>query len=247
MSKKRVLIYPYSMKSEGAKLLAEEMDVYRATGKGNYANAVLINWGNVPRKNCRKIINAHADRAVNKLRFFDRMRNALEPPRIPAYTSSRQVAQGWLQGGHSVVVRAVLDGSRGEGISIIEPSPGASIPAAPLYTKYSPKSGEYRVHIVGGRVIHLQKKVKERGSATHQVRNAANGYFYTSNCSDVPSDVATQALKAFKALGVDFAAFDVIYSKRTQQATVLEANTAPGIEGITVTKYAKALKDLANK
>jgi len=48
------------------------------------------------------------------------------------------------------------------------------------------------------------------------------------------------ALAAVSALGLDFGAVDIIYNEHENQYYVLEVNTAPGLEGTTVEKYAEA-------
>ncbi|MNY81884.1 hypothetical protein D3C86_2236870 [compost metagenome] len=49
---------------------------------------------------------------------------------------------------------------------------------------------------------------------------------------------------AVNALGLDFGAADVIWNDHRKQAFVLEVNTAPGLTGTTLEKYAKALKEI---
>ena len=46
--------------------------------------------------------------------------------------------------------------------------------------------------------------------------------------------------------GLTFGAIDVIWNEHQQKAFVLEINTAPGIEGTTVEKYAAKFRNLAS-
>jgi D-alanine-D-alanine ligase-like ATP-grasp enzyme len=43
------------------------------------------------------------------------------------------------------------------------------------------------------------------------------------------------------AINLSFGAADIIYSRKKNAAFVLEVNTAPGIEGLTVLDYANAI------
>jgi glutathione synthase/RimK-type ligase-like ATP-grasp enzyme len=190
------------------------------------------------------------ERVVNKLHFFrDMAENHTgipreNGPRIPEWTTEIETARSWARDGRRVVVRRLLSAHEGRGIEIH--TEADAIPSAPLYTKYIPKDGEYRIHIVAGQVIDVQKKVLRadipRDTADRTIRNTANGYVFARNNIQVPPDVQAQALLAMQASGLDFAAADVIWNERRQQAFVLELNTAPGIVGTTVRNYATALR-----
>jgi len=56
--------------------------------------------------------------------------------------------------------------------------------------------------------------------------------------------VVEQASLAIAALGLDFGAVDIIWNNHYQLATVLEVNTAPGLEGQTITDYANYFRGL---
>ena len=56
----------------------------------------------------------------------------------------------------------------------------------------------------------------------------------------------TIAVNAVKALGLDFGAVDIIYNEKENQYYVLEVNTAPGLEGTTLIKYAERFSKLWN-
>ncbi|MNY63636.1 hypothetical protein D3C86_2006230 [compost metagenome] len=49
---------------------------------------------------------------------------------------------------------------------------------------------------------------------------------------------------AVNAIGLTFGAVDVIWNEYRHQAYVLEVNTAPGLTGTTLEKYAEAFRGL---
>jgi D-alanine-D-alanine ligase-like ATP-grasp enzyme len=80
-----------------------------------------------------------------------------------------------------------------------------------------------------------------------KVRNHAGGFIYSHQNIEVPHDVIEQALFAYYETGLDFGAVDVIWNEREGKAYVLEINTAPGLEGTTLTKYKEAITELCEK
>lgn len=250
-------IYSYNRFSEGAKLLAETMGIKRIKHSNSRfrpsANKTVINWGcgkEGPLQAltpCRILNdNGRVRMASNKLAYFSSLIEQPDAPRIPEWTTDQAVAREWNAAGCLVVARTVLNGHSAEGLVLIEPNtPPEAFTAAPLYTKYVKKLSEWRVHIVAGNVIDVQKKLKkvdfneeERDS---RIRNLANGYIFAREFDDLPDDVIEQANRAFNCSGLDFGAIDVIYNRHLNQAFVLEINTAPGLCGTTLEKYAEAL------
>lgn len=252
-----VFLYSYNRFSEGAKALADAMGIKRIKhGNSRFrpgANKKVINWGcgstdlfqilgdniiNIPQsvRNCG-----------NKLKFFQIMSHEMldeeDKPRLPEWTTDAAVAQSWSAAGSLVVARTILNGHSAAGLVII--NPGDPWTEAPLYTKYVKKQDEYRVHIVNGRVIDVQKKAKRRdfeGEHNHQVRNLANGYIYMREGVVAPDDVLEQAKRGMACSGLDFGACDVLWNNHFQQAYLLEINTAPGLTGSTLTAYAEAFR-----
>ena len=114
---------------------------------------------------------------------------------------------------------------------------------APLYVKYVPKKDEYRVHLgkVGDEVnviaVQQKKRRLDHDEPNWKVRNHANGFVYAREGVDPPAGVLGVAVDGLLRSGLDFAAFDVIFNEHQQKAYVLEANTAPGLEGQTLDDY----------
>jgi Inositol 1,3,4-trisphosphate 5/6-kinase ATP-grasp domain len=258
----KIYLKPYSIDSQSAKLLSEETGWKRLRSEGSRfiggPNKVIINYGKseTSEQTCRcKIVNSYEDVSVcsNKKLFFERIfANSAAAPFIPPFTSSFDTAKEWMLNKAIVVARATLSGHSAEGLSIMQPDDISSwSTGCPLYTRYIPKKDEYRVHIVGGEIIDVQRKAlkpvegpenaQERPQVNWRVRNLANGFVYARQDVALPEAVKVAALAVANVSGLDFGAYDVIYNKKDDKAYVLEVNTAPGLAGTTVKNYAAAL------
>lgn len=246
-----MFIYAHNAASEGAKALALALNVKRikhtnSTFKPS-PRKTIINWGssNIPAefRVCR-ILNLPGQIALasNKLKFFEHVDNS--DVRIPEFTTDIQIARRWQQEGFEVCERHSLTGHSAEGLRFV--APGVDIQRAPLYTKYVPKKEEYRVHFMNGEILFTQQKKRRLDVADENVnwkiRNHDNGFIYARENVEVPADVHAQARATIERLGLDFGAIDIIYVKKSQQAYVLEVNTAPGLEGQSVQDYAESFK-----
>jgi len=250
----KLFVYPYNQGSKSAGLLAKELGTRRLKRVGSKVKdnneIAIVNWGSgaCPFK-VAKVINAPTKVAVssNKLKTFQVLEGNKEV-RIPPFTTDLEVAKSWITDKNwKVAVRSLLNANGGRGLSIA--STVQELSKAPLYVRYVPKAGEYRVHVVNGVVIRCQKKVMPRGKVPQgewAIRNHENGFiFQLARGGDVPDkQVFDQAIAACAALGLDFGGVDVIWNEASGKAYVLEVNTAPGIEGGTVTAYANAFKDM---
>lgn len=253
-----VFIYSWNERSEGAKALADEMGIKRIKHEGSRFRGnprkTVINWGNgrdLPEEILRcRVLNPWdcVHRVSNKLHFFNLMSAPeVESPRIPEYTTDAAAAREWINEGKLVCIRRVLQGSGGEGLSIVGPDNIGDFVAAPLYVKYVKKINEYRIHVVNGQIIDEQRKAKRsdfEGERNTQIRNLANGYIYAREGFETPEDVKVQALRAMTASGLDFGAVDVIFNRNEDQAYVLEINSAPGLTGTTLVNYANAFRGM---
>lgn len=211
----------------------------------------LINWGNsnppvdvggVP---INKYFNSFAgvSLASNKLRTFQALEK-VDGVRIPEFTTSGDTAKQWLVAGVAVVCRTKLTGHSGDGI-VLANGKEASLPAAPLYVKYIKKQKEFRIHVAFGEVIDVQEKrqrkdLSEDFIVDYKVRNHHTGWVYCREDIQEPEEMRAMAIATVRALGLDFGAVDVIWNEKANQCFVLEVNTAPGLEGTTVEKYAEA-------
>ena len=217
---------------------------------------LVINWGNnsvekihttlipgSPSLNCG-ITNGQLNvvSATNKLGFFNSMKEAM-PDCIPEYTESREEAKAWVSDGDTVVVRKLLNASSGKGIQIADSC--EEVVPAPLYVKYIKKQDEYRVHVFAGEVIDVQRKMRSTDVADEdvnwQVRNHDNGFIFGRDGIEPPAGIEEMCKKCITSLGLDIGAVDVIYNKKADKMYILEVNTAPGLTGTTLEKYAAAI------
>ncbi len=250
MTTSKIVIIPYSMASKSAKALQEALGCWRVH-KRNSANIPsdynVINWGaggnfsglNKP---------ANVSLAVNKISTL-KIISENGAVRTPAWTTNKEWAKAWVTQGDTVLCRTRTNGHSGQGIVIAKRV--VDLVDAPLYTKYIHKDKEFRIHVFDGKVIDQRQKVPSTDG-----RPVGDGYICTHNngyvfkFAEAPSDAHTQAINAVKALGLDFGAVDVVVEAVrgtggigiSYKAYVLEVNTAPGLTGTTIQRYADAIK-----
>lgn len=246
------MIYTYNSNSKSAKLLSNALGVKRIKRANSRFkprhHETVINWGcsSVPMglEVCN-VINKpeRVGIASNKLRFFRFM--AGKDVRTPDFTVDKELVE--LDGSSKIrwVARHELSGHSGSGIELIH-GDCQEIPNAPLYVKYIPKSHEYRVHVINGKVIDVQRKARSSRVADEDVnwsvRTHSTGFIFARNEGhEPPEDVKVQGLRAVNELGLDFGAVDVVYQEKSFSAFVLEVNTAPGLTGQTLDNYAREL------
>lgn len=254
-----MFIYAHNENSQGANNLAKELKVKRIKHeKSAFVGAstkTVINWGSstIPPEVAKCRVLNHPTvlkKCTDKLRFFKKMYEAEGGPRIPKFTSSATQAAQWvLEEGKVIVARTILNGSGGAGIKFIEANKPNSFVQAPLYVEYVKKKDEYRVHFVGNKIVDYQRKALRQGApnpdnVNWRVRNLENGFVYIRGGVELPDDVKLQAERTIAAAGLDFGAIDIIYNAEQNKAYVLEVNTAPGLQGETVTTYANAFNEL---
>lgn len=245
----RFRVIPYRRGSRGATNLSRALGGALLRLEGSTfrprPDDVLINWGNTTFRAPvgGRLLNEPEQivRASNKLRFFQLLTEARLQGIIPEWWTDMAAIP---DNAFPVVCRTVLAGHSGEGIVIANNR--AELVRAPLYTKYVKKQREFRIHLGDNgedlpQVISYQQKRRSRDvpddQVNWQVRNHQNGFIYARDNVVVPDRVLTVARSAFSATGLDFGAVDVIYNEREGRAYVLEVNTAPGLEGQTLTDY----------
>jgi len=208
---------------------------------------VVLYYGGIDRLQYQEhaTINANRDQAQNKLRAFEAF--AAANLSTVEWTTDPTVALTW----NIIVGRRTLTGHSGQGIFIHDKNDGGGevLPPAPLYTKYQKKTYECRVHVFNGKVIDAQIKRKrttnaEEAQTDPYVRNIHTGWVYCREDFTLPEAGANLAIQAVAAVGLDFGAVDLIYNKHHNKFYLLEINTAPGLEGTTLTNYIKEIKNV---
>lgn len=250
----RVKLFSHNVSSASSKALADALGIVRLRHKDSKfvpkKDDVVINWGHAGTAlrdfNCRILNDPSCIRNTsNKLSFFNN--SGPEDSRkykIPPFTTSKETVIEWLKDGKDVIARTELNGHSGKGIVVI--SKVEDIVDAPLYTMYIPKKQEYRVHIIGGKVVDIQQKIKDpnKNVTSWFVRNHDSGFIFVRNNIKPESIVIDYALEAVANFELDFGAVDVIYNSIRKEAYVLEINTTPGMENTTIESYVSGFKSL---
>jgi hypothetical protein len=248
----RVLLRPYNMRVSAARKLAHLLGGQRILPEGSRwrprDDDFVINWGNSSTENIgagtwAEVLNRpeYVATAIDKRSCL----RALDEAGVPCvpFTTEQATAQGWSNAGRTVYARRRALSFGGKGIEVCPPR--STVPEAPLYTMKFGAVREYRVHVVLGRVIDSQQKRRRNGVDKSPVRSYANGYIYARKGVEVPENVLASAVNALSALNLDFGAVDVLVKESGEHA-ILEVNSAPGIEGTTLSRYAAAFQGLIN-
>lgn len=211
--------------------------------------AFVINFGGgalpFPRRSDLRIFNPPESvaKSANKLTTFQLLQKA-DVPSV-RWTVDKNEALQWLQKGHKTLARLSLSSSGGRGIKVCESA--EQLLAAPLWTRYFPKTHEFRIHVVDGKAIDLtEKKLRaelkdKRAGEISLIRSHDNGWVHAHGDISLSSPADLEKLKvlavsACRALGLDFGAVDILASltvdnpRRLTKAVVCEVNSAPGIE-----------------
>lgn len=257
-------ILPYKNGSTGANDLAKALGVKQIKREGSKfkgsEDKLVINWGSSTSTDevdkCTVLNKPMAvATATNKLSCFTAIYNAMTrgevSSNIPRFWTRKSDSKLYIQGKHKVVCRQTLTGHSGEGIVIA--STLEELVDAPLYVQYIPKKREYRVHVFGGVVVDVQRKARDHAipdeQVNWQVRNHQNGFIYVrdEDISSIPPNIMSYSLGAIQAVGLDFGAVDVVYNESSDNAVVLEINTAPGLSGVTLEGYKQRFAEHAQQ
>lgn len=243
----KIFVYPYRSGSKSARRLAEALGAKRIKLLNSKfkesPSKVVLNWGS---SSCPyECLNDSSAVSVASDKLLSLKQLSLSGVSVPEWTTDRQIASGWITEGHTVVCRGKLNGSSGEGITLVS-DPLCELPFVPLYTKYTKKKDEYRVHVFDGRVIDVQRKMRKKDIPDNEVdwkvRNLAGGFIFGREGVDPSDKVLETSVSAVNSLGLLFGAVDI--GDHTEEGSrVYEVNTAPGLEGSTVDSYVKAIRE----
>lgn len=252
-----VKIFPYNLGSEGANALAKGLGVLRIKKDGNFVlrnGTTIINWGNskfpifrTTRRNPMPMYTCLNNEgqvalAINKIEALQ----CLEKygVSIPQYALTKAEANAFLNDNGIVVCRTRINAKGGAGIVLARTA--EELVDAPLYTKHIRHKHEYRVHVVGNRVIDFAQKKKRAGTEPDVLVRSHGDWIFARDNVVLPDDAAVQAINAVRALGLDFGAVDIGFRVKESKAYVFEVNTAPGFEigSSTQASYVKAFQEL---
>ena len=216
---------------------------------------IVVNWGcsYVP-ASITVSINSPVSvaEACNKIVTFEVLQQA--GVAIPEWTRAWEVAKRWHGAGALVYARTRLSASRGKGIVLIDPAQpweqqledASATGNIPLFTKKVENSREFRVYVVGGRVTTVLEKRRRRGTTPNEhIRSHGDWVFALGLRGPIQQDFYDECIKAVQALGLDFAGLDVVISSESGRATILEVNSAPGVDAPTSqTQFIEGLQQL---
>jgi hypothetical protein len=236
----KYFIYPYTQHSAGSIMLSEELDGKRVKLHDSiYTHKpenILINWGN---GNCPYPMALNPASAINevidKIKFFKKLAGT---SLVPPVAFSQAEAKANLS--YPIVCRTLTDDSDGHGIVIADKD--AQVVPAKLYTQYIDKTSEYRIHMgrnqLGQLVVICRQKKYLSEDFTGDKRIWTGGQCKFSYIETAVGPVIAVAKAAFEQFPeLTFGAFDIVYNNSTEEAYVLEINSAPMMNTDTTKAY----------
>lgn len=191
--------------------------------------------------------------AQSKMATYAMLAEACVPTCV--WTTDKEEALRWCASGEARVIHRTLDrGSQGRGMAVYSADGTQHTASAHEFDELAfggffvkvfgevRSNVEYRIHVVNGEVIDRQHKRRrtehERGTDPY-IRSAARGWVYCRGGLVSYEAVDNEAQAAVEALGLDFGAVDIARAA-DGRVCVYEVNTAPGLEGTTLRRYADA-------
>lgn len=171
----------------------------------------VFNYGCNRRIYAKNILNTTEAVAtcINKVETFKAF-NKAGVPTVAYCTKKTDIPKEW----EAVVIRNRIDGARAEGLDYWYSWEDKPMPDGALYSQYFEHVKELRVMVFCGNVVGAYRKVDD-----------GNGHWDFMKVR-ISKDLAEDARKAAKALGIDYVGFDVLVSKDASYV-FLEANSGP--------------------
>lgn len=248
----KIALYPYKVGSATAKKLAETMGIRRVKHVGSKwspAKGVTINWGasHLPQVLDRDILNWPwaVKAAVHKQETYAKLIEKNIP--VPRELSWEEAVK-YNKDGKTIYMRSTLAGYGGFGITVWPKD--SEIPKLDTYHYFLRfvATHEYRIHVIGGRVVKVAQKKKRKGvDGNRFIRNHDNGYVMAFHDIEWPEEADEVGMNAVNALGLHFGAVDLGYNDEKGEFCVFEVNSAPGLCGDTYNVYAGGLRQLAEE
>ena len=117
-----------------------------------------------------------------------------------------------------------------------------------FYTEFVPTDEEYRVHIVNGHSIRIGKKVPRTENYHLRFKSWYGGwrlaYSMDWRTEELVASLRRLAKSAIAAVGYDFGAVDIGIRHHNKIPFVFEVNSAPGLEGGSLERYARRFVEI---
>lgn len=267
----RVRVLPYTvakgkMNSISARSISKHFDGLQVWPNRNYKpkdGDLVINWGyggDIPfAKVNTNFTLLNAPEAVSSASDKIKCLILLKENKVPhvAFSLTKEGAEEFIDKGHDVYCRTLINSREGRGIVVATTK--EELVDAKLYSRKFISDTEYRVHVFKGEVIDVVEKqrmkperMKELGikeeDLSNDVRNLKKGWSFNRKDINPPEKIEQIAIDAVRALGLDFAAVDIISNTKMGQHAVLEINTAPGQKkgSLTHLLYIRAISKFIN-
>jgi hypothetical protein len=243
------LIHLYKTRPSDTAIALVKAKAIRRIIPGKSKPTLVLNYGAtkpLPNYNGRYLNHPKAvQAAADKIKTFQLLTEA-NIPTVP-WTTNRDEALEWITKNKAMVVaRTLTRASEGRG-AVFTDHPELLVPA-PLYTRYIKKQAEFRVNVAFGTIINIRQKRRRtdfEGEVNNLCRSHANGWVFCSEGVDKSNPIlCSLALNSISAVRLDFGAVDIIYNAHYNSYFVLEVNSAPGMEGETLTNFIEALKNV---
>lgn len=186
---------------------------------------INVGWGErVDVKASKKLGNHFAvRRCINKLTTFQHLKGSNIP--IPEYVNCKKdIPKHW----DGVVSRKTLVGRKNKGLDF-HYNDGSCPDGCDLYVQEVPSNYEWRIVVFNGEVVgRYHKHINHEGKWDMNLRSS-KGF----------EKMDADAVKAAKALGVDYVGFDVV-GKNKNTYWFLEANSAATLQdeaALAITEY----------
>jgi hypothetical protein len=171
------------------------------------------------------------------------------------WTTDIGQAREWAaEEGGKVICRTILNGHGGTGI-VIARNPSQVI-EAPLYTKYFKKNREYRVvYNQAQGVVYVASKRLKTGTCLDRdsllIRTKEKGFTYQIETNDSIEEAVLSELRrvsyCLMAWKLQLLAYDIAYNSETDQAVIIEANTAWGLNPYSAALTVAACDSIAER
>lgn len=241
-------VYPYKKASKSGKDISRSLGCKRILTETYQPRRtdIIINWGStsMPYLSSKHDLNkvSAVRRAADKLDTFEHIFSE-NPDIIPEWTTDIAQARAWLESENcKIYCRLSLTAHSGRGIVVAETL--EDLVEAPLYTKGAKNKYEFRVHVFKNKIIDVQQKKRRRGTnPSNHIRNHVSGWVFCRGDINPPISLLQSAVNGVDCLKLDFGAVDIGYRVRDDKSFIFEINTAPGLEGTTLTKYTEAFEN----
>lgn len=230
----------------GGRALARKLGIRYVNTESLYGQyKTIINWGCSGFKSDAFVLNRgpNVGVAVNKIKALRQLAPFVPCPEL---TESSHEAKSWNRG-DIVLGRDIVGGKQGNGITVFRLGElNQEEHQYKFYTRYVPKKREFRFHVAFNELFWTQEKLKRRNIGDDVgdplIRNDGRYVFAFKHLEDKPildyEQGKRYAIKAIHCLGLHFGAVDIGWHPEHDWC-IYEVNTAPGIEGTTLEKYAE--------